>query len=88
MWNNLSINELFDTIKKLAQSGKGIVLVLHDLVTALQFSDRVLVMNEGKDIFFGSPDYLVEAGVIKDVFGVGILKRDGRYFYERSAKNG
>lgn len=83
-----NVFELFDTIKKLAQSGKGIVLVLHDLVTALQFSDRVLVMNEGRNVFFGSPDDIVEAGVIKDVFGVGISKRDGSYFYERSAKNG
>ncbi|MBE6572175.1 MAG: ABC transporter ATP-binding protein [Ruminococcaceae bacterium] len=80
--------ELFDIIKSLAESGKGIIMVLHDLVTALQFSDSVLVMNGGKNVFFGSPDEVVASGVIKDVFGVGITKHDGAYFYERNTKNG
>ena len=80
--------DVFDIIKKLAESGKGIVMVLHDIATALQFSDSVLVMNGGKNVFFGSPDEVVETGVIKDVFGVGITKHDGAYFYERNTKNG
>ncbi len=84
--------ELFEILRPLADSGRGIVIVLHDLLTALSCSDRVLVMNNGKNIVLDSPEKVVSSGIIKEVFGIGIQKSEicgnATYFYERTTQNG
>jgi ABC-type uncharacterized transport system ATPase subunit len=42
------VDSLFKTIRKLAQSGVGIVLVTHKLREAFQVSDRIAVMRRGR----------------------------------------
>lgn len=82
-----NVFEFFDILRTLANDGHGIVIVLHDLLTALSFSDRVLVMKDGKNVFLDVPERAVSSGVIKDVFGIGIgvseSTNDNMYFYER-----
>lgn len=80
--------ELFDILRELANSDRGIIIVLHDLLAALSLSDQVLVMKDGKSLFLGSPEKAVSSGIIKSVFGIGIEKAEelagNRYFYERT----
>ena len=61
---------LMNTLRGLADSGKGIVTVLHDLPLAFTFSDRIIVMNEGKTVADSAPDRLYNSNIIKSVFGI------------------
>ena len=83
--------ELFETLRSLADEGKGVVIVLHDLLTALTCSDRLLVMNNGKSVVLDTPNNIVASGIIEKVFGIGIRRTDidgnNTYFYDRSTES-
>jgi energy-coupling factor transport system ATP-binding protein len=50
------IRELFQLLNEAKSEGKGIVQVTHDLASALAYSDRVLVLEEGRSAFYGDPE--------------------------------
>lgn len=52
------------------QKGKHILLVMHDLTRALALADRVLVLDEGKLCFDGTPDACVEARIPERIFSL------------------
>lgn len=47
---------------------KTIVMVLHDLNQAMQYSDEIIVMESGKVIAQGPPNKVMTAQLIEDVF--------------------
>ena len=75
--------ELMRILRKLADSGKGIVTVMHDLPLAFDFSDTLTVMNNGKIIACGTPSELCNLPIIEDIFGVKIKQmQDDKYTYQ------
>lgn len=57
-------------LKEQAAAGVGVVLVLHDLATAMNHADRVLVLNRGELVADGPPcEALTEATIVR-VWGV------------------
>ena len=75
--------ELMRILRKLADSGKGIVAVMHNLPIAFDFSDKLTVMNNGGIIACGTPSELCNLPIIEDIFGVKIKQmQDGKYLYE------
>ena len=76
--------ELMKILRALADDGKGIVTVMHDLPLALSFSDSVAVLQNGKILFFGTPSDLIKSDVIKNVFGVLVSRENGEYYYKLS----
>lgn len=73
---------LCSIIKELADMGKTVVTVLHDLPLAMKICDDVCVMNNGKTVFSGTPDEVVASGIIEKVFEIKMKKLDGEYIYE------
>jgi len=75
--------DIMKLLKELANSGKCIIAVLHDIPTALHFADEILVINNGEVVFNGLPEKAVESGVINNVFGVKtasvIIEKEKRY---------
>ena len=61
-----------DLLTALKEEGRTIVLVLHDLSQVLHYSDRILVMDEGRVIQTGTPKEISESGVLSRVFHVKI----------------
>ncbi|MEW9855866.1 ABC transporter ATP-binding protein [Novosphingobium sp. M1R2S20] len=55
-----------------AAEGRGVVLVLHDLATAMNHADRVLVLNRGRLIADGTPDEALSEAVIRKVWSVDV----------------
>lgn len=55
---------------QLTEQGKAVVLVLHDLPLALKAADRVVVMQDGEIRQTGTPEQILQSGVIAQVFGV------------------
>lgn len=72
------------TLRNLAKEGKGIAVVMHDLAFAFEFSDEIVVLNEGKILIKDTPANLCANGIIKDVFGVELMysTEDKCYYYK------
>ena len=79
--------ELLERLRALAAQGHAVVLVLHDLAQALQYSDRVAVLARGGLAAFDAPQALFAAGVLDKVFGVTLCRApDGVYYPRRAAQ--
>ena len=76
--------ELMDMLRKLADGGKGVVTVMHDLPLAFTFSDRILLINEGEVVCDGLPEKVCEENAVKQIFGIALNRsEDGRsYCYQ------
>ena len=60
------------------------MLVLHDLAQALQYSDRVAVLAEGKLAAFDAPQQLFEQKILDGIFGVTLCRApEGTYYLRR-----
>lgn len=72
---------LRETMRELAQSGIGIVLVTHHLSDVIPEIGRVVLMRNGKIQADGKKEELLETNRISRLFGipVEITKRDGYY---------
>lgn len=64
--------ELMRTLRTLADHGKGIVAVMHDLPMALTFSDRIVLLHNGTVAGNGTPEQICRQGLIGEIFHVGI----------------
>ena len=70
--------------RHLADEGKTIVMVLHDLPTALKYADEIAVMSGGEMISCGTPDEIYNSSVLDRVFAVTIKKiqtDEGIHYY-------
>nr|WP_298897156.1 ATP-binding cassette domain-containing protein [uncultured Altererythrobacter sp.] len=68
-------------LRKAAQAGAGVVIVVHDLATAMNHADRVLVLREGRVVSDGSPDDALSPQNIANGWGV-----DARWIGETGAR--
>lgn len=73
--------ELMQILKTLAQNGKGIVAVMHDLPMAFTFSDRILLVHEGKILSSDNPEQLCRENTLKQVFGVSLAPAEDNRSY-------
>ncbi len=77
--------------RMLADSGKHVLMVLHDLPLALEAADWTVLMADGKTILQGPPEGLYRSGALEQVFGISITRTSAcgrwRYFVqEKRAK--
>lgn len=63
---------LMEMAERLAEKGKAVVMVLHDLSQALRIADHVIVLNKGKVVKAGSAEEVYSSGILPSVFGVEI----------------
>jgi iron complex transport system ATP-binding protein len=73
----LDINHQVELLRLLRtlneDSGKTIVVVLHDLNLACRFSDHLIAMSAGRIVAEGDPATVVTAQLVEDVFGLSCL---------------
>lgn len=75
----------YATLRRLvAVEGKSILTVMHDVGDALTLADRVLVLDEGRLIFDGTPARCVEENVPARIFSLEkhTSMESGRLFFE------
>ena len=69
----------------LAEGGKTVVLVLHDLAMALEHADKLVVMAEGCILCQGTPREVFDTGCLKRAFGVEVRRMQTpegwKYYY-------
>ncbi len=75
-------HELRETLRTLARSGLGIILVTHHVPEVIPEIERVVLMRRGQVFEDGAKEDVLRAGVLSDLFGldVQLARRDG-YFY-------
>lgn len=66
--------EFLSLCRFLAEEGRAVVVVLHDLGLALSHADRVAVMEKGRLAALGPPAEVWRSGILDRVFGVEVLK--------------
>lgn len=62
--------ELFAHLKRLADRGRAVVVVLHDLSLAARFADRLIIMREGRVHASGAPADVLTADILATVYGL------------------
>jgi iron complex transport system ATP-binding protein len=72
---------LRETMRSLARSGIGIILVTHEIPDIVPEIERVVLMSNGRIIADGRKDEVLQAGNLRKLFGldVELVHRDGYY---------
>jgi iron complex transport system ATP-binding protein len=69
--------EILELVKRLCDKhGLTIVMVLHDINQAIQYSHNLIAMKQGKVIKKGNPKKIVTDQLIKEVYGVNIVVKN------------
>ena len=51
-------------------------MVLHDLQQVLKYSDRIIAIDAGKEIYTGAPQEMLDKGILKKVFHVDAQRNE------------
>ena len=76
-----AVHELIGALRRIAQSGVGVILVTHHLPDILPEIDRVILMKNGRVWRDGPKKDLLRADLLGELFGVEVelVERDGFY---------
>jgi iron complex transport system ATP-binding protein len=66
-------HQLLATAQGLARQGVGVLVVLHDLNLAAQYSDQMIVLKAGQRLATGTPHEVLTPDVIQHAFAVSVL---------------
>src|SRR6266849_1519769 len=77
----LAQHELRETMRSLAKSGIGIILVTHELLDIVPEIERVVLMSKGRIVLDGRKDQMLQPERLESLFGirVDIARHDGYY---------
>ena len=77
--------EVMALSRRLAEEGRAVVMVLHDLTLALRCAHRAALLHEGRVRQTGTPEELYEGEALERVMGVRLgrveTEEGWRYFY-------
>lgn len=65
---------LMDLARELAEQGKAVVLVLHDLAMALQTADYLAVLSEGNLVQYGTAEEVFKSKVLDKTFEIKLCR--------------
>ena len=60
---------------------KTVITVMHNLSLALSSADNILLLDNGEQIFFGSPEELLSTDLVEKTFSVKRYSSDGKIFF-------
>ena len=62
--------KVMETIRKIANTGVGVLLIIHDLNLAAKFSDKVILMSKSKVENSGIPSQVLNEKILSDIYGL------------------
>ncbi|MBM9402701.1 ABC transporter ATP-binding protein, partial [Gluconacetobacter azotocaptans] len=65
---------VMDVFRRLAAGGAGVVVVLHDLMLAARFCDRIVLMHAGQVAAQGRPADVLTDAALRAVYGVEVRR--------------
>lgn len=79
--SHLDVNHalnIFSILRHTADSGKTVILSVHDINAALTYSDNIIALSGGTAVYSGSPSGFTAGGTAEKTFGVAFDEiRDG-----------
>ena len=60
-------------IRRMADAGRGVLAVLHDLNLAAAYADRVVLMRDARVVESGTPSEVLRADLLESVFDIPML---------------
>ena len=75
--------QLLDLAKELCSENKSVVMVLHNLESALSIADSFILLDKGKLLFEGSVDDVYSSKLIDKVFNVEIKKESDHWWCKK-----
>lgn len=75
--------QLLDLAKELCSENKSVVMVLHNLESALSIADSFILMDKGRLLFEGSVDDVYSSKLIDKVFNVEIKKESDHWWCKK-----
>lgn len=69
--NNLDVlhqHRILKYLKDFARKGNAVLVVLHDLNIASQFTDKILLLKKGKKVTFDIPEKVLTEQIISEVY--------------------
>ena len=73
--------ELMKLLGTLARHGKGVIMVMHDLPLAFDFSDEIVAIQNGMVMAHTTPSEMATLSVMHEIFGVRMEKTKNDKFY-------
>lgn len=72
--NNLDMKysiQIMKTLRSFAhQHGKTVIIIVHDINIASQYSDYIAALKEGKVKYFGTTNEIIKPQILKDIFDI------------------
>ncbi len=68
--------ETLDLLLSLKEKGKCIVVVLHDISQAMTIADKILLLDEGNQVFYGTPEQLANSQALQKYMNIVPHKTD------------
>lgn len=68
--------QLMRAVRAFADSGVGVVMVVHDITLASAYADRVLALDHGRCLAQGAPETVVHRELISRLFGTEVSVLD------------
>ena len=75
--------QLLDLAKELCSENKSVVMVLHNLESALSVADSFILLDKGRLLFEGSVDDVYSSKLIDKVFNVEIKKESDHWWCKK-----
>lgn len=76
--------EFMNILKHLRDEGRTIGVILHDLNAALQYADRIVVMEKGQAVAVDTPERIYQSRILEEVFHIHSRRfqdEDGKFYY-------
>ena len=67
--------------KLLSETGKTLAVIMHDLSLVTKYATNVLVLDGGKQVFFGSMKDCLDKEIIEKTFSVRKIEKDGEIVF-------
>nr|WP_314482020.1 heme ABC transporter ATP-binding protein [uncultured Pseudomonas sp.] len=73
MLDPLHQHTTLDAVRRFADRGAGVLVILHDLNLAARYCDRILLLEQGRCHAFASPASVLTPESLKAVFGIDVI---------------
>ena len=67
---------MMQIIKKRAENGYGIVMVLHNINLAYQYSDKILLLKEGNVVISGMTKEILTEEILSETYKIPIFIKE------------
>ena len=74
--NHLDLRHQHEMVARVVDSGRTVLMSLHDLDMAAAYCERVVLMSRGRIVADGAPSEVLTARIVEEVYGVSARRAD------------